>query len=162
MKTLILLRHGKAVDVLIAGDKKRELTERGRSDAAAMGRLIASEIGTPELIVSSDATRAKQTSEIAGEAAGYKDAIQYSSAIYAADLDTLVSVVLGLADGASYVLLVGHNPGFESLSADLAVEGTDAPRLPTSGFAQLQFNAAHWRDVRPGTGTLLSVHWPRE
>ena len=69
MKTLIILRHGKAVDVLVSGDKRRELTERGMRDAEAMGKLIGSEVGVPDLIVSSDATRARQTAEISGEAA---------------------------------------------------------------------------------------------
>ena len=162
MKTLIILRHGKAVDVLISGDKKRELTERGLRDAEAMGKLIGSEVGVPDLIVSSDAKRARQTAEIAGEAAGYKADVTYEPAIYEATVDTLTSVVRSLPDSADYVILVGHNPGFESLSADLAADGTEPPRLPTSGFAHLLFKATHWHNVRPGTGTLVAVHWPKE
>ena len=162
MKTLIILRHGKAVDILVSGDKRRELTERGLRDAEAMGRLIGSEVGVPDLIVSSDAQRARQTAEIAGEAAGYKGEITYEPTIYDAGVDTLVRVVRALPDSADYVILVGHNPGFERLSADLAADGTEPPRLPTSGFAQLQFDATHWRSVRPGTGTLVVVHWPKE
>jgi phosphohistidine phosphatase len=162
MKTLIILRHGKAVDILISGDKRRELTERGLRDAEAMGRLIGSEVGVPDLIVSSDATRARQTAEIAGEAAGYKGEITYEPAIYDAGVDTLVRVVRALPDSADYVILVGHNPGFERLSADLAADGAEPPRLPTSGFAHLQFKATHWHNVRPGAGTLVAVHWPKE
>ncbi|MEP6775390.1 MAG: histidine phosphatase family protein [Chloroflexota bacterium] len=162
MKTLIILRHGKAVDVLVSGDKRRELTERGLRDAEAMGRLIGSEVGVPDQIVSSDAKRARQTAEIAGEAAGYNGEVTYEPEIYDATVDTLIGVVRSLPDSADYVILVGHNPGFESLSADLAPDGTEPPRLPTSGFAHLQFNATSWRNVRPGTGTLLAVHWPKE
>lgn len=162
MKTLIILRHGKAVDVLVSGDKKRELTERGLRDAEAMGKLIGHQVGVPDLVVSSDATRARQTAEIAGKAAGYKDEITIEPAIYDASVDTLVGVVRSLPDSADYVILVGHNPGFESLSADLAADGTEPPRLPTSGFAHLQFKATHWHNVRPGTGTLVVVHWPKE
>jgi len=162
MKTLIILRHGKAVDVLVSGDKRRELTERGLRDAKAMGSLIGTEVGVPDLIVSSDATRARQTAEIAGEAAGYEGEITYESAIYDAGVDTLVSVVRALPDSADYVILVGHNPGFESLSADLAADGSEPPRLPTSGFAHLQFDATNWRSVRPGSGVLVAVHWPKK
>jgi phosphohistidine phosphatase len=162
MKTLIILRHGKAVDVLVSGDKRRELTERGLRDAEAMGKLIGSKVGVPDLIVSSDATRARQTAEIAGKAAGYEGEVAYEPAIYNTGVDTLLGVVRSLPDSADYVILVGHNPGFESLSADLAADGTEPPRLPTSGFAHLQFNATRWHNVRPGTGKLVAVHWPKE
>jgi phosphohistidine phosphatase len=162
MKTLIILRHGKAVDVLISGDKKRELTERGLRDAEAMGRLIGSEVGVPDLIVSSDAKRARQTAEIAGKAAGYEGEVAYEPAIYDASVDMLMGVVRSLPDSADYVILVGHNPGFQSLSADLAADGAEPPRLPTSAFAHLQFDATSWHNVRSGTGRLVAVHWPKE
>lgn len=162
MKTLIILRHGKAMDVLVSGDKRRELTERGLRDAEAMGKLIGSDVGVPDLIVSSDARRARQTAELAGAAAGYKGEVTYEPAIYDASVDTLLDVVGSLPDTADYVILVGHNPGFESLSADLAADGTAPPRLPTSGFAHLQFKATRWHNIRPGTGTLVVVHWPKE
>jgi phosphohistidine phosphatase len=162
MKTLIILRHGKAIDVLISGAKKRELTERGLRDVEAMGKLIGSKVGVPDLIVSSDATRAQQTAEIAGKAAGYKGDVTYEPAIYDASVDTLISLVRSLPESADSVILVGHNPGFESLSADMAADGAQPPRLPTSGFAHLQFNTTSWHNVRPGTGTLVAVHWPKE
>lgn len=162
MKTLIILRHGKAQDRIVAGDRGRALTERGRRDSEAMGRLIGTEVGVPDLIVSSDATRARQTAEIAGAAAGYSGTIQLEPAIYNASVDTLLGLVRALPNAASYVALVGHNPGFEGLSADLALEGTEPPRLPTVGFAHLQFDAARWRDAQPGTGKLVAVHWPKE
>jgi phosphohistidine phosphatase len=162
MKNLIVLRHGKAVDVLVAGDRARDLTERGKRDAEAMGTLLGTEVGVPDLIVSSDALRARQTAEIVGVAAGYVDVIHFEPAIYNATLDTLLDLVRALPDDADYVLLVGHNPGFESLSADLSLEGTRPPRLPTCGFAHLRFDTARWRNARAGTGKLVAVHWPKE
>ena len=54
MKTLIVLRHGKAEESAVGGDKKRALKGRGRRDAEAMGVLIG-ELARPDLVVSSDA-----------------------------------------------------------------------------------------------------------
>ncbi len=163
MKTLFVLRHGKAGDYAptIAGDRARALTKRGRRDAEAMGKLIG-KLGEPGLVVSSDAVRARETAEIASEAFGYGGEIKLEPKIYGAGLDALVKVVRGLPDAAESVVLVGHNPGFEDLSAELAEEDAGSVRLPTAGFAHLEFDVARWRDVRPGKGKLVRVHSPKD
>lgn len=160
MKTLFILRHGKAEEIAVGGDKKRALKGRGRRDAEAMGVLIG-ELARPDLVVSSDAVRARQTAEIASEAFGYEGEIEFEPAIYSAGLDHLIALVRGLPNRAGSVLLVGHNPTFEDLSWGLAAEGTPPVSLPTAGFAHLEFNAARWRDVKPGKGRLVGVHSPK-
>ena len=161
MKTLIVMRHGKAEESAVGGDKKRALKGRGRREAEAMGGLIG-ELARPDLVVSSDAVRARQTAEIASEAFGYDSAIEFEPEIYGAGLDTLIEVVRHLRNKARSVLLVGHNPGFEDLSWALAAEGEPPVSLPTAGFAHLEFDVTRWRDVKPGKGRLVGVHSPRE
>lgn len=162
MKTLLILRHAKAQPDAPHGDKKRALTERGLRDAAAMGHKLASLTGRIDLVVSSDAKRARQTAELAAEAAGYSGEIEYNADIYGAGLDALLDVVKRLPDSADCVVLVGHNPGFEDLAAELAAPGTLPPRLPTAGVARLEFDAASWRSAKPGTGRLASVNSPED
>ncbi len=162
MKTLIVLRHGKAGPYAQskAGDKARTLVERGLREAEAMGRLIKTLV-QPALVVSSDAVRARQTAEIASEAFGYMGKVKLEPAIYNAELDTLLGVVRGLPDAASVVMIAGHNPGFSELAWALAEEGSAPVELPTAAFAHLEFDAEKWRDVRPGTGRLVGVHTPK-
>lgn len=160
MKTLLLLRHGKTQPDAPQGDKKRHLLERGRKDAAEMGSRLPHIAGRLGSIVSSDAARTDETAQIAAAAAGYGGAITYEPAIYNATLDTLLSVVQHLSDTDDCVLMVGHNPGFEYLAADLVEEGTEPPQLPTASIAHFQFDTQHWRDVRPGTGTLKALYKP--
>ncbi len=162
MKTLLLLRHGKAQADAPNGDKARRLVERGRREAGAMGRRLPQPANKLDLVVSSDAHRAEETAEIAASAAGYTGHIALEPAIYAADLDTLLLIVQALPASSECVLMVGHNPGFEDLAAALASEDAPPPRLPTAGLALLQFDAQSWRDVRPGAGTLKAVWTPRE
>ena len=71
MKTLLILRHGKAQPDMPKGDHARELTERGERDADTMGFYIIDNIGMPDAILTSDATRAEQTAERAGIAMEY-------------------------------------------------------------------------------------------
>jgi phosphohistidine phosphatase len=163
MKTLLILRHGKAQEDAPRGDKARLLTERGERESALMGRLIGEMEVRPDAVVSSDAARARQTADLAARAAGFAGGIEFEPDIYGAGLDDLLGVVRGLSDKWNCVLFVGHNPGFEDLCAALAKEGTEPPQLPTAGLACLVFDKARrWKDVREGSGNLVGVYRPRD
>ncbi len=157
MRTLLLLRHGKAQPDAPHGDKQRTLIERGRRDSATIGRKINGLVDHLDSIVTSDAQRAHETAIIAAKAAEYDGTITTEPDIYDADLDTLLDIVRHLPDNNECVMLVGHNPGFEELGAALSQEGTPPPHLPTAALAHIEFDAPHWRDVRPDAGRLLDV-----
>lgn len=157
MKTLLILRHGKAEDHSPKGDKERALTGRGERDAAAVGEQIGRTFGCPDLIVSSDAKRARQTAKIVAKATGYAAEIETRGAIYGADLNTLLSVIHELPEAAGCVLLVGHNPGLEMLAGVLDAEALAPPPLPTAGLAPLQFAPTLWANTRPRTGRRVPM-----
>jgi phosphohistidine phosphatase len=161
MKTLLILRHAKAQQDAPKGDRARNLTQRGRRDAATMGAYVADALGRPDAIVASDAARARETAEAVAAATGFESSLTIAPAIYAADLDTLVAVVRDLPDAADSVVLVGHNPGFEELTAALAGVDEDEIRLPTAGLARLAFDVDAWSAVRPGGGRLEGIATPR-
>jgi phosphohistidine phosphatase len=163
VKKLLILRHGKAQEDAPRGDKARALVERGERDSALMGRLIGDLDLKLDGIVSSDAVRAQQTAEIAAKAARFDGKIELEPDLYYSDLDSLLKVVRKLPDKWDCVLIVGHNPGFEDLSAALIEEGTEAPSLPTAGLVCLAFEKAEkWKDVREGSGRLSGVYRPKD
>ncbi|MGH2559932.1 MAG: SixA phosphatase family protein [Thermomicrobiales bacterium] len=162
MKTLLILRHAKTRADAPHGDWERRLTERGERDAATMGRVIASLPDVPEVIVTSDAVRARQTAEIVVETSGLSAPITLDPRIYAAEWRTLLVVVRGLPDDAGCVLIVGHNPGFEELAAALAAGDAAIDHLPTAGLVQLDFEMEAWRAIRRGAGKLQDIHTPKE
>jgi phosphohistidine phosphatase len=157
VKTLLILRHGKAEAHDAAHDKQRALEDRGKRDATKMGELIKDKIGVPDLIVSSDAARAKETAELAADAAGYHHKINYKTDIYDASLSTLISVVQSLPESAPTVLLVGHNPGFSELASYLANADIS---LPTAGLAYLKFDNG-WSNVTDGIADLVAEYAPK-
>jgi phosphohistidine phosphatase len=69
MKTLLVLRHAKsswsdpALD-----DHERPLNKRGRRDAPRMGELVREYGLIPDVVISSDAVRARLTAEAVFEA----------------------------------------------------------------------------------------------
>ena len=160
MKTLLILRHAKTQSDAPAGDHDRELTERGHRNAGSMGTYIHNLIGTPDAIITSDATRARQTAEIVAPVVAFAAPLTVEPRIYAADLATLLALVQRIPDEVQTAIIVGHNPGFEELAASLAGKLEQGVRLPTAGLAVLEFDVNRWDSVRAGAGRLREVATP--
>ena len=161
MKTLLILRHAKTQSDAPAGDHARELIERGHRNAAAMGAYIHNLSGIPDAIITSDATRARQTAEIVALAVDFTAPLTVEPRLYAADPDTLLAAVRRIPDKVQTAIIVGHNPGFEELAAALAGQPEQGVRLPTAGLALLELDVERWDSVRAGTGRLREVATPR-
>jgi phosphohistidine phosphatase len=160
MKTLVLLRHGKAESYNEDGDKHRVLTDRGVRDAERMGNLIGQLFGGVDTVVSSDADRAVQTAKIAARAAGYIGTIQYLPEIYGASAHTLAHIVRQLSGDLHTTLLIGHNPGFEEFCSDLTGESIADCRLPTCGMARVDL-PDHWKNAANSSGKLAGLWSPK-
>ena len=162
MKTLLLLRHAKSswADPAL-DDHQRPLNERGRRDAPRMGNLIRERGLSPDVIISSDAVRARLTAEAVAETAGYAARILLDPRLYHAGPDSIVEVLQTVPDGkAKTVMIVGHNPGLERLIARLTAEHPD---LPTAALAQIVLPIVRWRDLEVSTGgTLLALWRPKD
>ncbi|NOY12914.1 MAG: hypothetical protein GXP51_04295, partial [Deltaproteobacteria bacterium] len=91
MKKLILIRHAKSDwHTAAATDFDRPLNTRGKKAAPLMGERLAAHSGTPDLLLSSPAKRARQTAKkIARQIAYPETAIRYDEAIYEANLASL-------------------------------------------------------------------------
>lgn len=152
MKTLLLLRHAKSswkdIDVR---DFDRPLNQRGLKAAPAIGRLIKKRKLQPDLVLSSPAERARQTTQLVIEAAGLKAELRYDERIYEASVARLLGVVSELDDEAGIIMLVGHNPGFEELLEALTGE---AHKLSTAALACIELNIEKWNKLRAGGGRL--------
>src|ERR1700761_8206979 len=124
MQRLILLRHGKAEPASPGGDFERGLTERGRSEAALAGRVLAEAGYAPDLALVSTARRAMETWQalqtwFPGARA------QASRGLYHAEPGALAEAIAAAADAATTLMVVGHNPGLHELALVLpAVAGT--------------------------------------
>jgi phosphohistidine phosphatase len=161
VKTFFILRHAKAQPDAPNGDKARELTGRGRRNAAAIGDHLHVLIGRPDAIVTSDARRALQTAEIVAAACEFAAPLSLEPRVYGADPETLLAAIGALPEAVESALLVGHNPGLEMLTAALA--GPDGEvHLPTAGLAHLELDVARWSEARPGTGRWRGLTTPRD
>jgi len=154
-RTLYLLRHAKAGSAA-AGlrDHDRELTGRGRREAAALGARYAGGGELPDLVVTSTAARAVQTAELWAQAAGLSErVIVRRDGIYLAEAEAVLRLVHGLDEALQRVLLVGHNPTFSELATVLSRRFI---ALPTCAMAVLSIAGA-WADAGAATARLLRI-----
>jgi phosphohistidine phosphatase len=122
MRTLVLLRHAKAVRPEPGlADFDRGLEPRGRLETARCARLLLDLGLVPDLALVSPAKRTRDTWTVAAEtlAAG---AVEHDEAIYDADVGALLASIVAHDDVAA-LLLVGHNPGLKDVARALMGEG---------------------------------------
>ncbi|MDE0025374.1 MAG: histidine phosphatase family protein [Spirochaetaceae bacterium] len=154
-RTLYLLRHAKAGSAAAGRrDHDRELTVRGRREAAALGARYAGGGDLPDLVVTSTAARAVQTAELWAQAAGLPaTVIVRRDGIYLAEAEAVLRLVHGLDEALQRVLLVGHNPTFSELATGLSRRFI---ALPTCAMAVLSVVGA-WADAGAASARLLRI-----
>ena len=128
MQRLILLRHGKAESVAESGgDFERGLTERGRRDAALIGRVLAEAGMAPDLALVSAARRARETWEEAAPTFPHARC-ENSRLLYLASAEQLAQMVATATEPVNSLIIVGHNPGLHDYA--LALYGRQSPPGP--------------------------------
>lgn len=158
MKTLLILRHAKSSwDDESLDDFDRPLNERGQRDAPRMGRLLRERDLLPELILCSTALRARSTLEKVCEAAGYQGPCELRDDLYLAPAATYVYLLRGVEEPVSRVMVIGHNPGLESLVTELTGA---TEHMPTAGLAVVELPIDRWLQLRRTTAGRL-VHFFR-
>lgn len=135
MRTLVVLRHAKAVAPDGLADPDRPLAERGRRDAPAVGRWLREHVPGIEAVVCSPALRTVQTWQLVAAELGAAPDVRLEPKIYDASVRDLLDVVWRLPDDEATVLLVGHNPGLTGLVHELTGTWVE---LRTSSVAVLR------------------------
>lgn len=172
MKRLLLLRHAKASpDGKGNKDHERELTPRGRVNAAAMGAWLHTNGYRPDFVLCSDAARTVETWEIAAQELDGSPRAEFLDTLYLAPPRRIEASIREAGDAAT-VLVVGHNPGIEDTAAELARKPADKDeakrretmreKFPTCALAVLEFEIAEWSEMTAGSGVLVEFVRPKD
>ncbi len=159
---LTLVRHAKS-SWSFAGmeDFHRPLNKRGLRDAVRMPKLVAARVPCPDLVLTSDASRAVQTCQAVVDGFGLDpDVVRVDHALYLAPAEDIMDVVSRAAGAARHVLVVGHNPGLTDLHNRLARSPVD--NLPTLAVAHLELDAVNFATAPPGCARSALVLVPKE
>jgi phosphohistidine phosphatase len=158
VRQLLILRHAKSswADASL-DDWQRPLNKRGLHDAPRVGDLLRARSLVPDLIITSDAVRARTTAEAVAKAAGYPRELVVEPALYLATPEDMTAVLNGVADDtARRVMIVGHNPGLESLIHQLTGEYR---AMPTAALAQLALPIDHWSELDLSARATVVEAW---
>lgn len=165
VRTLILLRHGKADYPGDARDYDRPLADRGESDAAAAGLWLRGHLPPIDACLCSSSLRTRQTLA----ATGIVTPARYADEIYEASPGEVLAEIRRTSPEVWTLLVVGHSPGMPGLATRLAGRATDAAaagqltsHFPTSAMAVLRLPPGReWNDLAPGDATLTAFHVAR-
>lgn len=161
MKTIYLVRHGKAVergpDV---DDEKRSLLERGEQESRKMALRIKASGIKVNLLLSSPAKRALETANIFARTLRYPlGKIQLDRGFYQHPTGSaFLPAFRKLPDKVGGAMLFGHEPTLSEF-ASLLLPRFDVA-LPKSGLVGIYFAIESWKRLEPGSGTLKLIEFP--
>lgn len=161
MKTLLLMRHAKSSwkDSKLA-DHDRPLNKRGKKDAPRMGVFLQEKELVPQRILCSSALRSRETAQAVTENSDFSGEIVYLDRLYMAETDEFLAVLRELPDSLERVMIIGHNPGLETLLQTLSGR---IESLPTAVLAHLTLQSSSWAELNGEvTGEVLEIWRPKE
>ena len=167
MKRLTLLRHAKSgLDDLVKRDFDRPLNRRGERAARTVGRHMRELDLRFDRVIASPAVRVLETVAEIEAGLGRSLGAEPDRRLYLATAAQLLDIVRETPDEAGSLLIVAHNPGLEDLAMlltpDNALRREIALKYPTATIAEIEFDAATWREIGDGAGTLARFIRPRD
>ncbi|MDO5523690.1 MAG: histidine phosphatase family protein [Bacteroidia bacterium] len=161
MKKLLIMRHGKSAwDSEYLNDYDRPLNERGKKNAAEMGRFLLEECGKPELILTSSAKRAMETATLAAISLSYpQEKIEAGKELYLAETGEIMRSIANIHAEVNTCLLIGHNPGLTDL---VNYFGLKLDNLPTASVVHMEFDASTWKDISPKNARFQWIKLAKE
>ncbi|HEX2684649.1 MAG TPA: histidine phosphatase family protein [Ferruginibacter sp.] len=162
MKKLFMIRHAKSDQSFFGNDFERPLNERGRSDCPEMAKRLLEKKIKFDKLVSSPATRAKQTATLFADTLKIPaEEIIFISALYHAPADDFYEVIGSLPDDIKSVAIFSHNPGITYFVNSLGT-GTEVNNMPTCAIFAVEADISHWADFGKAKKELLFFDYPKK
>ena len=159
MLTLLILRHAKPESTAASGrDHDRPLSDRGKQDAALIGRYLSAVDLRPGSVITSSALRARSTVDIAAESGAWQFPIRATGAFYDTAPGVALEEIQAEPDTTTLLLISGHEPTWSALASLLI--GGGSLHFPAGGLACIEFHVQHWRDIQPSGGQLAWLMTP--
>ncbi len=152
MKQIVLVRHGKAVQWGYESDSERELTERGEIDAERVSKYLSSLHIVPDLIITSEAARARSTALIFAENFDYaeENIMEEPKLYFGYTTDEFLGFIKTLSEDHERVFFFGHNPSFEYFARGLCKFFNR--EMGTCSAVVINFDIENWSEMESRSG----------
>jgi phosphohistidine phosphatase len=163
MKRLILVRHAKTEIIRHdISDYQRSLVERGINDSKLIAHKLFLKNIIPDLIISSPANRAIETTLLFADVLQYPvDMIEQIDDLYDGfTTKEFLGLIVQLGKENDTIMVVGHNPTIEYLAFNLTEEFYNA--VPTGTVIGIDFQVKKWSDIEVRTGKLAFYEYPKK
>ena len=143
-RRLTLIRHATADQDASVRDFERPLTRKGHGEAQDMAKRLHERGLVPDLILTSSATRTRETAEIFAKVLGVvARLLQADDSLYLADGEHILGTIRAVGPRVTNLVVIGHNPGISAAAIALAPETVSAD-LPTCGLLTMTVNCSVW------------------
>lgn len=167
IRRVVLVRHAKSAYPAGVPDHDRPLAGKGRRNALATGDWFLAEGPPLDVVLCSDARRARHTWEIVATTLDPPPIVRLEPRLYGGGPDDVLELIRSCDDAVRTVALVGHEPALSATAVLLAGPRSDPNALarlrtkfPTNAIAVLRVTGS-WRGVQPGRAVLERFEVPR-
>lgn len=159
MRKLILVRHAKSSWKHNVIDHERPLNERGFKDANLVSISLKERSLNIDLVLSSDAMRAKTTANIFISNLNIdRSIVHLNHELYDFSGTNLIEVIKACDDSVNTLMLFGHN---HAITAFVNTYGNSyIDNVPTSGVVVIEFDIINWKKLN--NGNTIQTLFPRD
>ena len=161
-RRLVVMRHAKSSwKSSAATDHERPLNARGRRAAPLVGARLVELGWAPEVVLSSDSARTRETLERMQPILSAGAKVHYSRDLYLAGIEEIREQLRLVPPEVTVLLILGHNPGFEEFVTWLSGEEVT---LKTASAALLVGRGEDWEAslLHSSAWNLVSIIRARE
>jgi phosphohistidine phosphatase len=162
MKRVIIVRHAKAVPYGYDDDFRRDLTERGISDAHKISNILKQRGIFADGAIASPATRTMHTATIFCKNLGFPpENIRQEEILYhGLTTQDFIALLHELPESMQTVFVFGHNPTVYYLVNNLA--NYFNAEMPTCSTVAIDFGTANWTEISARKGIDAFHYIPKE
>ena len=161
MKTLYLIRHAKSGwSKPDTRDFERTLSKRGKKDINTIGSYLALRGINPDLILSSCALRAQETTDLLSKKISFSGMKHYLEELYLTSLEDIKEIVMIQDSDVNSMFIIGHNPQLHEL-ANLLTED-HISKFPSLGVVAINFDIVEWSEISTTKGELDFFIFPKQ
>jgi phosphohistidine phosphatase len=156
-RQLIVMRHAKSSwSSSAATDHERPLNDRGRREAPVVAKELARLGWIPEMVLSSDSQRTRETWEHMRKVWSAEPAVEFLRSLYLAGYADLIELTDLVPEHIKTLLVLGHNPGWQGVVYALTGESI---AMKTACAARLLGPNSDWDSAlrTRGTWKLIDV-----